>query len=523
MYFDYSLMPNWPALAWLTQLHTRDERINVFHGARVELNQHWFCEATWDGRYSDGGFDSTDIVIGTGARIRNSCVTFVTSGNTLDRLHFVRNKKCAWISNSLPALLSMIRGNVDPAYSGFIDDLRSIVMGLKDYKTEIETSVGKVNFIYFNNLVWNNRDLEEVPKPGGKYDFSSYSAYRKFLDTALMQLALNMEDQARTFPYKMLSTISSGYDSPTVSVLAKQAGCSEALCFTESQKGGKENGPEIARILGLSPIALDREAWRSSKPLPEVPFLVGDSKGMDLPFKAAEHLLSGRVLMTGYHGDKVWDKNTENVSENIVRGDQSGLSLSEYRLSAGFLNCAVPFFGVRQIRDLCAISNSAEMQPWDIHGDYSRPICRRIVEEAGVPRSMFGTTKAAAAFLFGNKQNFLSDSSMSDYRSWLKAQRPKWTARGMRPPMRRIRWVDSAYWMGINVTSWTAQRLITWSEGKPLIWRMAQSKILIDLANITRKKRLKVQGVRAHVFPWALEKAIHTYNRPETMDSWCKD
>jgi hypothetical protein len=32
-------------------------------------------------------------------------------------------------------------------------------------------------------------------------------------------------------------------------------------------------------------------------------------------------------------------------------------------------------------------------KPWDIGGAYSRPLCRRLVEEASVPREIFGVSK----------------------------------------------------------------------------------------------------------------------------------
>jgi hypothetical protein len=517
MHFEYILVADWPRLAWVVQLETRSDTIHVFHGACIEVNKKWFCEATWDGTFCEGGFDHTDIVAGTGGHIRDSGTTFVSSGNTLDRLQFIRKKEHVWLSNSLPGLLSMVGGDVNPAYSGYLDDLRSIVNGVQNYKRDLETSTGSVSFVYFNNLVWYRHELIEQEKPGGKGDFTSFSCYRSFLDSTFTQLARNMMDQARKHPFEMLSTVSSGYDSTTVSALAKQAGCTDALCFTEAQSGVQENGPEIARILGLNPIALDRKVWRASGPFPEAPFIVGDGIGMDLPFKAAESILQGRVLLSGYHGDKVWAKNTEDVSENIVRGDQSGLSLSEFRLATGFLHCAVPFWGVRQIQDLQAISNDAEMSPWDIPGDYSRPICRRIVEEAGVPRSHFGTKKAAAAFLFGTSPTFLSSPSMSDYRHWLKVQQREWVTRGMRPPLRRIRWIDSSYWLIVNILSSTTKTLLTWAEGKPIVWRLTKRKTLLKMSRIIRKNRLRVRGIRAYVFPWALAKQIQVYGKHDSL------
>src|SRR5262249_40534922 len=130
-------------------------------------------------------------------------------------------------------------------------------------------------------------------------------------------------------------------------------------------------------------------AWSAAE-LPEPPFLASDAHGGDVFFKGAEQALRGKILLTGYHGDKIWDKHTTKLSPDIVRGDQSGLSLTEYRLTIGMLHCPVCFWGVRQIEEVNAISHRDEMAPWDLHNNYNRPICRRIVETAGVPREMFG-------------------------------------------------------------------------------------------------------------------------------------
>ena len=147
-------------------------------------------------------------------------------------------------------------------------------------------------------------------------------------------------------------------------------------------------------------------------------------------FKSAESLLRGRVVFTGFHGDKMWDKYTADLGPEMVRGDTSGADLTEYRLSIGFINCPMPFWGVRQIEDVNAISNSTEMAPWDITGRYSRPICRRIVEEAGVPREMFGIRKNAACADVLNASDFLNADARADYFRWLRSQ---WKANRSRP------------------------------------------------------------------------------------------
>jgi len=101
-----------------------------------------------------------------------------------------------------------------------------------------------------------------------------------------------------------------------------------------------------------------------------------------------------------------------------VRKDQSGLSLSEYRLWIGFIHCPVPFLGIRQLADINAISRSPEMARWDWPRGHSRPICRRIVEEAGLPRHSFGIGKRAASVLLFDEE-FLSPGSLADYTGWL--------------------------------------------------------------------------------------------------------
>jgi hypothetical protein len=218
----------------------------------------------------------------------------------------------------------------------------------------------------------------------------------------------------------MLGTISSGYDSPTVAVLARSAGLCEVISFDRSREEESDSGQEIAARLGLKVAVIPRDAWRTA-PLAEVPFLAADAKGEDVYFKSAEARLAGSVLLTGFHGDKIWGKYTTALSPDLVRGDQSGLSLTEYRLHAGFLHCPVPFMGVRQIRDVNRLSRSAELSRWDVPGEYTRPICRRIVEEAGVPREWFGMRKKAASVLFFQSTSFLTPQALAEYLPWLEA------------------------------------------------------------------------------------------------------
>jgi hypothetical protein len=158
----------------------------------------------------------------------------------------------------------------------------------------------------------------------------------------------------------------------------------------------------------------------------------------------------------------------------LVRGDQSGLSLTEYRLHAGFLHCPVPFMGVRQIRAVNALSRSAPMARWDVPGDYTRPICRRIVEEAGVPRELFGIRKKAASVLFFQGASFISQEALAEFLPWLETHEipiptgpnPVWT--GVARAAEAVgSWVESSGGIGV-VAAKAARRVAGWAEREPL-------------------------------------------------------
>src|SRR5690606_38494472 len=61
---------------------------------------------------------------------------------------------------------------------------------------------------------------------------------------------------------------------------------------------------------------------------------------------------------------------------------------------------AVPYLGARRREDLYRITHSDELGPWRLNVPYDRPLPRRIAEERGVPREMFGQKKLASVINF---------------------------------------------------------------------------------------------------------------------------
>lgn len=479
--FRLTLRNNWPPLAWVAKARKGDGEIEVIHGPRVETSAAWVCEAAWAGSFSQGDFDETDLVSGTGIRLRDGKAVFVSSGSTVDRIVSCETGNDFYVSNSLIGLAASLDLTVDPLYDKFYDDFRTIVNGVENYKAFVETSKPPVRLTYFRNLIFNGDRLTICDKPCGDRRFASFSEYHDFLKESLVRIGQNMADRARKYSYTPLGTLSTGYDSPTVAVLSKNMGNSEVLTFQHGRGGTNDDGSEIASRLNLKPIALDRGMWRQQQGS-EIPFIAANAYGEESHYVAAKPLLAGRLLLTGYHGDKVWDTSTHDLSPVIKRGDPSGLALTEWRLWIGFLHCPLPFFGVRNIDEIYRISMSDEMKPWRVGGDYDRPICRRIVEAEGVPRELFGNQKSAASVvLWDHTEGFLPAHSMKQYTEWLRRYRSRWLRRRQLPPT----------------------------------WGLQLHSVKSSLARMAGKHREPGAPVSdylfRHLFPWAFEAAKQRY------------
>jgi hypothetical protein len=300
----------------------------------------------------------------------------------------------------------------------------------------LDTSAGPLRLTYFHNLRWDGRTLAEAEKPFIRRDFTTFLAYKSFLDESMELFAANAGSQARQFPRRLMAALSAGYDSSTVAAIARPYGLDEVVLFDSDRKDVREfhkgcqdrsaasaedGGGNIAAALGVRPLSVAHDAWLDN-PLPEVPFLAADAYGEDVFFRGAEDHLAGTVLLTGFFGDVTWGKDTRDDYGKLTRrySSQAGLSLTEYRHTAGFVHAPMSYWGARQIGDIVRLSNSNELEPWDIPGGYSRPICRRIVEESGVPRDAFGTAKRGASVFLLDSPTFLSAPSLADFRTWLE-------------------------------------------------------------------------------------------------------
>lgn len=510
MNLSFVPVPDWPPLAWLARCETNTKAVVVTHGPHVEVADDWFCEAAWDGEFNDGGFDRTDIVAGSGGRKRDGEVLFVSAGNTVDRLVSVRLPGTVLVSNSLVCLAAV--ADLDFLLShNWYAAFHSVVKGIERYQAEIPSSRGNILLTYYRNLAWDGQALRRVEKPGISRDLSSFERYYDFLIGTLQRVHLNGADSNRRHPFRLLTTASTGYDSPTVTAIAKVVNPDvDGFTFGNTSGPSSDSGNEIARYLTVNLDIIDIDTWRNSKH-PEIPHIAADCLGEEIQYTSAGSMLSNRILLTGFHGDIVWDKDVNGVSEDFVRGDQTGLSLTEYRLWANFLHCPIPFWAARQSADIIRLSNLQTMNEWDVGGDYSRPICRRIVESSGVPRELFGRKKKAASRSLYAWEQFLTPQSMDDYLQWLQRNR----SRLVHGPFSKIltdRAVDQILFKLFKSAQHTAGKLSARGRSIPALDRLRKPLHwleTVDWAN--NPKPPWVLPFRRFSFPWAVDVAKRRY------------
>jgi len=428
--FNPILIPHLPKLAWCVEIRRNAPIARVIHGPWVDAGEFSFVEGAWSGSFQDASFVDATTFTGSGAVITSKGFVFSASTHTLQPLCLIRLDNKVLVSNSLVFLLVRAGDEPDPYYRYYVADLMSIVFGLKKYIREIPTAHHhKIRLFYHCNLLIRpDLTLLECQK-GTANPFMAFSDYYDFIRSEVSKIGENAQDSARIIQYSPLATISSGYDSLACAALAASVGCRQAITFTKPEVNTHElsdSGREIGEMLGLTTAEFDSTAYLMRDDLPELEFLATGLSGDDIIFSNVEKVLPQRLLFTGFHGDRVWAKFNDEVGSDIVRGDLSGASMLEFRLRLGFIHLPIPFIGCLRHEDIYRISNSPEMHHWSIPGTkYNRPIPRRIIEDAGIPRTFFGQTKKVVARPTHSASRFdppldfaLSSASLREFQRW---------------------------------------------------------------------------------------------------------
>ncbi|MCI0590597.1 MAG: hypothetical protein L0Y67_03190 [Gammaproteobacteria bacterium] len=428
--FIFETVTSLPSLAWCAEIRRDSDSVHVGHGPAVETISDCFVEGAWGGDFQALDFSSALTFTGTGGLLARDGVLFTTPTHTLQAIYSMRFLERILCSNSLAFILAQANDEVDLCYKYYDSDLMSIRHGLDYYVRRIPTSERRWIDIHYHCNIQISQDLrltrlkKATPSP-----FSNYTDYHSFLEQEVELVTRNAGCDKRRNTYTPLTTISTGYDSPACAVLARAAGCREAVTFTRARSDfpdTADSGSRIAALLGLSVEEYDPEEYRQIKGNPEVEFVATGLGAEDIVFAALERKLPGRLIYTGYGGGKIWARVNSQVGHTFVRSDPSGGSLHEFRLRLGFINFPIAFIGGTQHSSIHTISNSKEMVPWSLGNAYDKPIPRRIVEDAGIPRSLFGQSKKAVSrpYLRSRAANpalnqWLSQESLVSFESFM--------------------------------------------------------------------------------------------------------
>jgi hypothetical protein len=264
----------------------------------------------------------------------------------------------------------------------------------------------------------------------------------------------------------------------------------------ESSAPNADNGGEIAQLLGLNVTEYSRVGYKDLGA--EWEFFAVGTGGEDCFFAPVESMFASRMFISGFHGDKVWDKNPAKISDQIIRGDPSGADLEEFRLRVGFVHVAIPFFGCRAHGSINSISNSSEMDEWSVGGEYDRPICRRIAEEAGIARSSFGQKKRVMSRSFGNKglEWYFGAWSLRDFREYAERQPMTWKSSDLL--LHRIARLSEGIAAGVGRFSYRVE------------------KNLRKLSGPLQRYQRPLDETR-QLFHWSFEKMMHKYSAALTQ------
>jgi len=395
-----------PKLGWLASLDRASGNLLVYHGSSVEYHDGWIVEGVWDDDFIRGDFHRTGNFFGSGIRLDEGSIFFVPSKALVDRLVYCNWRDCLLVSNSLLILLSYTGARLD-VHHDYARESFTILKGIHKYDKDITVQHPEIQHFhqaFYHNLTVNDAGDLSVEEHCRSVKISTYSDYLQLIENTLRELQKNYESSARTHPITPLSTVSSGYDSTAVTSLVSEFGVK--LCFTSRKsnsilpeclhpKASIDDGSPIARRLGLEVEDLDQLQIEDD----ELYFLAASVAGPEMTFYKMARYISEHcqvaLVFTGYHGDVLWHmkRKPAESGKDIIRGDTSGFNLSEVRLKFGFINAALPFLFAHSINDIVRISNSDEMKEWRLNNNYDRPIARRLVEEKGIPRNLFGFRK----------------------------------------------------------------------------------------------------------------------------------
>lgn len=426
-------MSSLPALAFAATFEAGSGRVAATCGPAVEFDDRSLIAGVWAGPFNQRGLARSATSAGTGLHLDGRTVTAVVGTASGSAMYSCRVGTRLVLSNSLAMALALAGDRLIDSYPFYTNDLTTIVFGSDRYRQTMPTAGGRLGAYYGSMVVGSDATLT----PAGVAltdDFTDFASYRALLVREAKALFANAADPARRVRYRPLATLSAGYDSPAAAVIARDAGCGEGITFGQPhdrQDGADDSGEELGRMMGLAMQVFRTHAYRQRRDMPEIEFISSSFTGGQVYLATTGAALVDRVACSGFGGDAIWTRDFAARQAPHFPVSIGGYSQNEFYLRAPAIDFALPMIGARRSQRIGAISRSAAMQPWTLGTDYDRPIPRRILEEAGVPRGSFATAKRRATPDYDNYMrrtvalsDTLSPVTVAAFEAWFAEKAP---------------------------------------------------------------------------------------------------
>ncbi len=256
MRFKFIEIPSLPRLAWCARLKSNREMIRVIHGSGVEVHNDWFFEGAWDGPFDGPGFAEATTCTGTGARIHNGAVEFVSPTDPYRGLVTLKTSEDIFVANSIPFILAQAGDKPDTNYLDYYGDLfHNFTSGFVRKPRPLVMSNGSHVYLHiYCNIMFGKKDFQKQMKSSPKPP-TGFEDYRDRLVAMLVRLRENATDPRRDKQiYQPMTTLSRGYDSVACSALGAAAGWKDAVTIVSEDPNDpdSDDGTPVAEHLGLS-------------------------------------------------------------------------------------------------------------------------------------------------------------------------------------------------------------------------------------------------------------------------------
>ncbi len=406
MRLELVAVPTLPRLAWAARVRAGDTVVRVLHGPWVETRGDRFVEGAWDAPFPEWEFAASQNLAGSGGMVVPDGVIFATPANMYERLYAVRTGDALYVSGSLAFVLALSGERLDPSHRHYyLELLDHYRCGIRVKRKSLRLAGGGTVALHdcCNLLVGPDARTTRHEKAWGRGP-ATYDDYATLLRRTVAALVANAADGARRRPYRPLAMVSQGYDSTAVAALARDAGCREAVTFLRSQSAlgyVDDSGEAVARALGLAVTTYERNDCEARPDHRAEEFYL-EPWGVDRTMSVMQRQLEGALLLSGRSAETVWSRGgyrhwgLPDLQHPL--NQMPGCALGELRLRTGFLHFApATVAAVRHAPRIHRWNDSPALRPWSIGGDYDKPIARRIAEDAGVPRALFGQEKKGGA------------------------------------------------------------------------------------------------------------------------------